>query len=297
MQKLLRGALVSLTCLFLTTAIAGCTEKATEPNTETLTQAAPANPVAVPAPVKAVPVVPVDPAAAEAVHQIEAKLHALQSYSCTLTLTDHFERADRSDELEARMDEAYKRPCRFKIRVTNVKHPVIGDVGAVTDIVVDGVTWVERRQNVPGSGQKMLDAMKSKPVMSAEEFIRRHDTPTSTGKNLKAWLQSGFTEDDLAEQVYSKILKPFARCDMATLKIESENDTHWTFLARFQHDPPQSRVYDFARVTIGKADGILKEARLGRDDDAGRRIERVDRIELNPDLPDTLFQLPSPPGT
>ena len=134
--------------------------------------------------------------------------------------------------------------------------------------------------------------------MSAEEFIRLHDTPTSTGKDLKAWLESGFTEDDLAEQVYSKILKPFARCDMATLKIESQNETQWTFLARFQNDGPPGRyVYDFVRVTIAKADGIFKESRLGRDDGAARGVDRVDRIEFNPDLPDTFFQMTSPFGT
>jgi len=294
MQILLRGALVSLTCLLLTTAVSGCTKKVTEPKTTTSNEAASANPATAPAPKKAAPVVPTDPAAAAALRQVEAKLQALQSYSCTIKSLGHMELRDGPHDSEALIEEAYKRPCRFKIRVTNIKDPLVGFEGTVSDIVVDGQTWLERRQHVLGSGQRRLDSLKGKPVMSAEEFIRLHDTPVTTTKDLKAWLQSGFTEDDLLEQVQSRILKPFRACDMATLKIESEDDTQWTFYARLQQT--EGSVYHFVRVTIGKADGIRKESHLGRDDDSWQGTARVERIELNPDLPDTFFQDTPPLG-
>jgi hypothetical protein len=49
-------------------------------------------------------------------------------------------------------------------------------------------------------------------------------------------------------------------------------------------------------VTVGKADGIFKESLWGRDDGKWKSVDRVERIELNPDLPDTLFQFTSTPN-
>ena len=241
------------------------------------------------------PAVPLDPAAAAAVREIEAKLQALRSYSCMITMLGHAESVKGPQDSETKVEEAYKRPCKFKIHATMVKAPHVGEEGAVQDTVVDGRTWLSRGQNAPGSGQRMLDA-GYKPSMSAEEFIREHEKPVVTTKNLEALLASGFTEDELAEQVYSKILSPFARCDMATLKIQSEDDTQWTFLARLKNDPLGREACDFRLVTIGKADGILKEIHSGRDDGRWQGTTRVDRIELNPDLPDAFFQIPSTPG-
>lgn len=240
------------------------------------------------------PAVPLDPAAAAAVREIEGKLQALRSYSCAITQSTHMELKDGPHDSESKFEEAYKRPCKFKIHATMVKAPLVGDEGAVQDTVVDGQTWLSRSQNAPGSGQRMLDAASNKPVMSTEEFIRRYEAPVVTTKDLKAWFQSGFTEDDLAKEVYSRILAPFGKCDMSTLTIESEDSTQWVFSARL----PQTNgsVFQFIHVTVGKADGIFKESLWGRDDGKWKSVDRVERIELNPDLPDTLFQFTSTPN-
>ena len=233
------------------------------------------------------PALPSDPAVAAAVQEIAGKLKALQSYSCKITGLSHMELKDGPHDSETKLEEAYKRPCRFKIRVTTVKDPMVGNEGAVQDVVVDGQTWLNSRQNAPGSGQKMLDAARNKPLMSAEEFIRRHEAPVTTTKDLEAWFAKGHSEEDLAREVPSRILAPFGKCDMSALTIESEDNTQWVFSARL----PQTKgsVYQFMRVTIGKADGILRESQFGRDDGKWNCIERVDSIELNPDLPDSLF--------
>jgi hypothetical protein len=292
-----------LFCLVTVALFAGCGRQS-EPVSQAEKQAdrtigtktvAPNPLLAVPAP----PPVILEPALQKLVDEIMAKNNAVRSYTCvwdsseTLKITKG-PRAGQTGELAVHEERAFKRPERLRAKSTQLEHTFMpGMAGQVRDKVVDGTTGWEYLQTPAGAGQKMVAAMR-KNLSEAEkaDIIRRHEAPHVWRTDLQRLREAGVWETRIWPE-WEPLLVPFNLCDMATLKLESEDEGQWVFSAK---PIALAKAVERLTLTIGKTDGILREIRGILADGAGENIQRISNLVLNPDLPDETFAFTPPEG-
>lgn len=298
-----KGVVCNVFLILVTVALfAGCGQQS-EPVSQAGKQAAtaietkpiPPNP---PPEVPAPPPVMLEPALQKLVDEIMAKNNAVSSYTCVWDGSETSKipkgpRAGQMAEWEFHEERAFKRPDRLRIKFTSVKNPMAHLTGQVRDQVIDGATCWDYLQTPSGAGQELVAAMrKDLPEAEKADIIHRHEAPHVFRKDIQRLREAGVWETRVWPE-WERLLVPFNLCDMATLKLESEDEGQWVFSAK-----PIARMKYFERIrlAIGKTDGILREMRGTLADGAGENVQRISNLVLNPDLPDETFAFTPPEG-
>lgn len=301
----LRAGRIWLPCLLIVAFFVGCgqpsdpkSKPAAQPaqtaGTKSIAHTPPSAPPAVPEPAP----VMLEPALQKVVDEIMAKNNAVRSYTCVwdgskTAKIPNGPKAGQMAEIAHHEERAFKRPERLRVKSTQVKHVMAGLTGQVRDTVVDGTTCWEYLQTPAGAGQEMVAAMR-KDLSEAEkaEIIRRHEAPHLWRTDIQRLREAGIWEKRVWPE-WERLLVPFNRCDMSTLKLESENDGQWVFSAK-----PIASAKRIERITltIAKADGILREMRSSLADGRGENVQRISDLVLNPELSDETFKFTPPEG-
>lgn len=271
--------------VFVVVHVCGCGSK----GPETASVAPQSVPVAgVPAPAG-----PSDPGAAAALQDIAGRQGSVQAYTGTILVTGRMDLPLAVREFETRTSVKFKRPHLYAVVESRVKHPSPKLEGLVTTTVVDGQMWWELRQPAAGSGRRVLESMGRTPSDADAAFIARQETVSVRQRNLPVLQRAGLTDDVLAGELQS-LMAPFALCDLATLKVESEDANQWVFTARRKtgiEDMPE-----LLRLTVSKADGMLRALRADSADGKADLSLVAEEVQVNPELGDDVFRFAPPQG-
>jgi outer membrane lipoprotein-sorting protein len=238
-----------------------------------------------------------DPALAKTLAEIQAKLDAIQSYTCVIESYHASQARGKKLELAYREERSFKRPDRFAGKSEQLKHASPGMVGQMCENYFDGDVHWQYVRSAPGSGQKMVEAMAARsPLSEAEkaERIKSHETPRAYKDDLRRLRDAHISIDELWYQP-GLLTNPFKDCDLSSLKLVEEDENQWRF-----HALPEGKAkkeYGVLVITIGKADGVLREIATQGNDNKSQGYTRVSDVKLNPDLPESTFHFSPPQGT
>ena len=230
------------------------------------------------------------------VEEVFAKNQAVQSYTCTLDSTET-SRAGGSGparELIQHEERVFKRPQFFRAKVTPEKGLLPGTDGQSHEFIVDGTTLWKYVPKPSGIGAKLAVSMRKD--LSQEErsaLIRKSESPRVFRQDIGKLREAGVWEEKLWPAT-EDLLLPFSMCEIKSLFLESENADSWVFCARPL--PEFKQDYRLIRVTIAKADGILRERECTLAKIRGSKIQRVSNLVLNPELADGMFIFTPPEG-
>jgi len=278
-----RGLLLLLGCAIFPSA--GCGKAPAPAPPPPLPPAAvvpPARPV--PAPI---PVFPEDPVARGLYEEITAACAAVESYTCDWQGRETGQisggpNAGQAYEMIHSEQRVFQKPGKLYVKHRQVAHPHDQLVGELRERFVDGAHVWEYVQPATRSGDE--GAAKAK---------RASEHPHVFHKDIAKLRAAGFWEQKVWPGL-EPFLFPFFVCDVASLRLESETDAAWTFIARPKAEAAQtlSEVW----VRIGKADYMLQEQRATLRSGRGENVQTVSNLVLNPALPDAQFTYTPPAG-
>lgn len=238
-----------------------------------------------------------DPKAREAAEVIMDKLASVEEYSCQYT--------GRSVEIDRSLGEArpgevvyewelkFKRPNLAYVRMETTKHIFAGMEGMIVETCYDGTYRWEHMQPGGGLGEFVADSLEMASGSERQAFIEQANQPTVFRDEWKAYEDAGI--DNLARDQGDVVLRPFAPCDLESLKLEREDDDVWVFTAKSRRVNPTRKEHAAIRLTIGRANGVMRELHYDRGEDQ-YNILTVSNVELNPGFGDSVFQFSPPEG-
>jgi hypothetical protein len=92
-----------------------------------------------------------------------------------------------------------------------------------------------------------------------------------------------------------QILNPFHPCDMATLRLESQNNDAWVFTSKPIREMEQMHIA-LVRITLGKADGILRKSEYIETNPSLFTVCVLTDVRVNSALSDDSFHYTPPSG-
>lgn len=283
--------IVAMLCLLASGLLVGCSQcgrQAPQPQEPAAAPAAPAPGTGAAHPIRG-------PVVDKILEEVLAKNQAVQGYTCTLDSTETA-RAGGSGparELIQHEERVFKRPQFFRAKVTQEKGSLPGTDGQVYELVADGTTFWKHLPKPSSAGAKFAAAIRKN--VSQEEraaMIRKSESPRVFRQDIGKLREAGAWEEKLWPAM-EDLLLPFSMCAMKSLFLESDNPDTWVFCARPINE--LKKDYSLIRVTIAKADGILRERECILAKGLGKKVQRVSNLVLNPELADDTFTF-TPPG-
>jgi len=230
------------------------------------------------------------------VEEILVRNQAVQSYTCAwdTTETSRAGGTGPARELIQHEERNFKRPQFFRAKVTQEKGPLPGTDGQVYELIADGMTFWKYVPKPSSAGAKFAAAIRKN--VSQEEraaMIRKSESPRVFRQDIGKLREAGAWEEKLWPAT-ENLLLPFSMCETKTLFLESDNPDTWVFCARPVRELKAD--YSLIRVTIAKADGILRERECTLAKSRGKKVQRVGNLVLNPELADGTFTFTPPEG-
>lgn len=233
----------------------------------------------------------------DAVLEIQRKLAAVEAYTCQAHFAQVMTVGKPGEELRIeladRAEVSFERPNLGHRRSETLKHLYAWFEGQVIDTYFDGTYWWQFQQPAADSGEKLANARKMEAGFERNLYIEDHNKPGVYRYELQAFSDAGLEHQDLDRG--DILLRPFAECDMASLKIEREDDDIWVFTATPRRVYPMRKEFTTILLTIGKADGTLREASYDGGDDQNRSVAISD-VRINPEFDDAVFRFTPPEG-
>ena len=231
----------------------------------------------------------------DAAVEIQRKLATVQDYSChaefTQVMTVGKPGEEQRVELADRAEVQFKRPNLGHRRSETRKHLYSWFEGQVTDTYFDGTYWWQFQQPAADSGEKLADFREMEAGFERNLYIETHNKPKVFRYELQAFSDAGLNDQDRDRA--DILLRPFAECDMTSLRMEREDDDVWEFSARPRRVYPMRKEFTAVRLTIGRSDGVLREAYFDGGEAQNRSVLIID-VQLNPGLEDSVFRFTPP---
>jgi len=222
------------------------------------------------------------------VTKIDRILSRINTYSCERTITSVMSKGI----MENKEVRCYKKTGFSYCKSTNTRHFIPLMKGNVSYHVIDGKTGWLYTKNAPGTGKLLLESMKGKmPKEKQEVMIKNHEQPKIFKWDINRLLMAGMSAQDIVS--YGILLNPFSRCDMAELKLESEDAQSWIFIAK-----PKSRNITTitTRIKINKQNGIAEQFEYRDKKGKNHTTEKFSNVKINPVFPENQFTFQPPPG-
>ncbi len=233
----------------------------------------------------------------DAVLEIQRKLADVENYSCQAEFAQVMKIGKPGQEQRiALADQAeviFKRPNLGHRRSKTLNHLYSWFEGQVTDTYFDGTYWWQFQQPAADSGEKLANARKMEAGFERNLYIEAHNEPKVYRYELQAFSDAGLNNQDRDRG--DILLRPFAECDMASLRIDREDNDVYVFTAKPRRVYPMRKEYTAIRMTIGKADGLIREAFYDSGEEHNRTVIITD-VRLNPGFDDAVFRFTPPEG-
>ena len=237
-----------------------------------------------------------DPNVRKIIEEIHAKTAHIQEYTCTIERTV----GTKGQSIKDVREICYRRPNLFFEKNTNIDYPIhLHHKGQVEWRISNGREVWHHTQHAPGSDQYLPQAWKNLDESSLQKKMAKWRTPQCSWYDLAKIKQAGVDPQKFSQWPYGRLIQPFTRCDMATLKLVVEDDQVWFFSAQPRY--PSPGLKSSLHLKINKSDGLLQKFEERADIPAGKwqSVETISKIQINPTppIPDQLFTYTMPPGT